>query len=1147
MKSTPDASNVDLNDTSDTLLELNLTTAEPESESRSKATWSREAICVDVPPSVFPRSQSAGWVPPLKPSLERDVIEEFEVSGTSDCSSEDGYISYDLLDFSIYRPHSSSAGSRPYQDADELVSLHNLCAKDGHDFYLFDGLLRQGPGGRTRYVQKIPFKLLSIGNYLDEDAHSVNDNIWIQSVYNETSDIWYRLQDPSPVYRRYHTPFLWVADFTKHFVGFLSCHDQVHLADFKHEFIDWLKPAHNHDNAFRNWLKSFPSTDFTQVVAAQPDFLWKESAGISKDLLKHPIWKESHPKLLDAIKEQPQREILTVVTPFVYECFKRMPWGKFLKPVAPSPSPSPSEESGANRVMASVAINRPRRLQRDKHGQIQRQTLKATDIKVGDVVCVPKDKKTKWKASAQVWFGYVQDIEISRTGKRLLHLLWLYQPSDTTCGSMHYPIVGELFLSDNCNCEDDKYEADEVIAVAPVSFFPQPGETRDEYFVRMKFCSDEDSFLTLRKSDLRCIHHSKGFRSDLEDAMEKYPIGSTVLVVKTKEGRQLLEPMEIIDFQQEGAAELVSCRQLVRKRYLGYKDAPANELVYTDRIESVLAESLARRCYVRFFQMEDDIPAPYCRGGVGDAFYFTSRLIDNQSLERLSSPPTSLIEGFDPRRTPRQPLNGLDLCCGGGNFGRGLEEGGAVQFKWAVDLNSPAMHTYKANLVPGSDTELYLGNMNDFLVELMKKNERLGVDFLSAGSPCQGFSTANHNQDSDDSQRNCSLVASVASYVDVCRPKYAFEENVLRMSKKGKGKNEQNVYSQLVCCLVGLGYQVKQFNIDAWNFGSSQSRSRLFVIAGAPGVVMPSQPPISHAHPVTTRQSSIGLSAHGLPFGARSFEITPFDFVSSEQSTKDLPNIGDARVQTCIPYPDHRTSRVESHDAQVLISQIPLTPLAQNFAKAWHQGRLSKSRVVDSLAKRYENRGIKNFSAYGRLNPHALMPTITTAITPQDAFMGTWLHWNQHRALSLMEARRGQGFPDYEVLIGNTAQKWKQVGNSVARPVALALGLALREAWLANPPDDAVAVDSTVTAIVTATFTSDIVPSIISTSRKRQLDIDDDFNGMATCKKQRSDDTTSLVEGKLTNDLNAPMSSSKLEDQTATILKAYVREVISVD
>jgi len=58
--------------------------------------------------------------------------------------------------------------------------------------------------------------------------------------------------------------------------------------------------------------------------------------------------------------------------------------------------------------------------------------------------------------------------------------------------------------------------------------------------------------------------------------------------------------------------------------------------------------------------------------------------------------------------------------------------------------------------------------------------------------------------------------------------------------------------------------------------------------------------------------------------------------------------------------------------------------------------------------------------------------------------------------LTVLEARKGQGFPDDEVLVGMPAEQWKIVGNSVARPVALALGICLRTAWLASNARSAV-------------------------------------------------------------------------------------------
>ena len=87
-----------------------------------------------------------------------------------------------------------------------------------------------------------------------------------------------------------------------------------------------------------------------------------------------------------------------------------------------------------------------------------------------------------------------------------------------------------------------------------------------------------------------------------------------------------------------------------------------------------------------------------------------------------------------------------DLFCGGGSLGRGLEEGGhIIKNICAVDINVAAMHTYRANLTPQNrDCHLYLGSVNDFLEkaikgELEEKLRPENIDFLAAGSPCQGM------------------------------------------------------------------------------------------------------------------------------------------------------------------------------------------------------------------------------------------------------------------------------------------------------------------------------------------------------------------------------------------------------------------------
>ena len=261
---------------------------------------------------------------------------------------------------------------------------------------------------------------------------------------------------------------------------------------------------------------------------------------------------------------------------------------------------------------------------------------------------------------------------------------------------------------------------------------------------------------------------------------------------------------------------------------------------------------------------------------------------------------------------------------------------------------------------------------------------------------------------------------------------------------------DQNVFAQILCALVALGYQVRPFILDAWNFGSPQSRTRIFVSIAAPGLMPLQDPPQSHSHPEGIKDRALGRTANGLPLGQRYWGPTPFRNITIQEATKDLPLNDDGKVD-CIPFPDHRLMLKVSPINQSLICQVPKHPHGMSFIKAvklgWQSEAQLKAWSWTSL------RSSENSRAWKRVYPHGLLPTVTTRCTPQDGISGQWVHWEADRPMTVMEARRAQGFPDHEVIVGTPAMQWKIIGNSVARPVALALGLALRVAWLANEDD----------------------------------------------------------------------------------------------
>ena len=961
-----------------------------------------------------------------------------------------------------------------------MVSLHEINENAVKHFY-FDGVICYA--NRQRYVQKVPFEILSIGGYEEPERSTVGPYIWIQSLEGGTRDVWYRLDHPAEEYSRYHNPFLWLADLAKHLVDYLQVHESVVLSDFQYRFYDWLQNIYPNDVCFRHWLKQYQDRDFRRMVAAHANFLYFQAVQVNQRYEKYLLWEECHPKILRAV---PAHEELnasidmladftergksvsirkTTVTPYVFNCFKRLPWEKYLYCQTLSSSviqnsqrklttshldPSPAKQ----KLEVRVPSNR-----RSSGVQSQGDPKK---VKIGDVVAIPKDDNSAWKTDDMEYLGYVQSVSDTDKGQSL-GLLWFYRPRDTTCRKMFYPYSQEVFLSSHCNCNDYPVLASEVIRKPQVTF-GGPEEASTEFFCRQQYVEGDGAWVTLQDSHFRC-----GCRTALETP--RFSVGDTILVSSSsRRSSRNLEPVVLLEHHPDGLEGKIKVVRLLRMgRDYGCDGADANELVLTDRCDIIPMTYVHRQCQVRFYseaeKLEQRIPTPYDRQGASDFFYITTQDLQTAGfgLECLHTPwPSFMRQGWDPTSTPpKRRLRGLDMFSGGGNFGRGLEEGGAVCFDWVIDWSSQEIHTYKANLSNQSQTKLFRGSVNYYLSQALEGQgtslvaQPGEIEFICAGHPCPGFSLANPKKGNERGLLHESMVASVLAFIDFYRPKYALMENVKGMAN---GDDEHNVLAQVVCCLVGMGYQVQTCCLDAWSFGCPQSRSRIIITIAAPGLTPLTEPVLTHSHPDAVGGGSLGKTANGLHTGSRTMSQTPFEYVTSAESTKDLPAT-DAHT-TCISFPDHRMSRTLPVTDWVRVSSIPRFPGGCSFVKAFKRGYMPQTQI-DGFDWDNKIRSRDNSRSWQRVSRNSLMPTVMTEPRPHDGAGGKCLHWDDHRLLTIMEGRRAQAFPDHEVLIGSPSDQWRIIGNSVARHVALALGISLRTAWLANSSRQPTSVDIT--------------------------------------------------------------------------------------
>lgn len=996
---------------------------------------------------------------PQKVVSEKDAI--FSLTGghlSNLVESEDGHRYLELDDFSIYRPPTSKR-------AMDLCTLDKLQANFGVDCLCFSGTLSNGKDKRR--VRDVPFERLAIAGYGDTDCDTMRDKICIEP--QETSkSLWYRLGRPSKEYMGFYRPFLWLVTFTKLFVDFLIANQRqsVTLSFFRANFTTWAVKEYSLRSFFQSWYSQCGyQKDFGTSAAAFVLFLYKECYSIDDPevgLLRHPIWREIDPVNLTAIKRQLSNEDQrTVVTPFVYRCFEDMYFASHLSLKEPQPEILEHITSlKKQRCLTPWNAKPTERPHIDLAEQDEPEDgPHLIDVQHGDVVCV-EPNECNWKNSkSTIWYAYVQSVYQNRSGNRKLDVIWLYESSDTTIGDAFYPFRNELFFSDNCSCRGDAIPLETVVAKLDVSWFCSDPESTPGYFVRQKFhTSEEDDcygFTTLTSEDFSCAYNHM---TSFEEFLTKYKAGQTVLV-HPRGSDVLLQPMRIISIN-------LDTHKILLRKFLRSSDrdtgAPPNELYESDAEPVALPHyRISRHCRVARFALRDQVQSPFNCDGAGDHFYMLREdFVSSHST--LATPPGSddgkQTESTQAAQGNVSPLAGLDLFCGGGNFGRGLEEAGVVEMKYAVDWDAAALHSYRANVKNTSDVHYFLGSVNDYLRRALHGSKSMlvaaigAIGLIVAGSPCPGFSNMQPNKQSHQSLQFASMVASVVAFVDYYSPEYFVLENVVQMTGKiiVDGR-EQNVFSQIIGGLVALGYQVQQFLGDAWSLGSSQHRSRVFIVASAPEKTPLVPPPRTHGHHIGKKiTKTLGKTTNGLSFGIRRFEPTPFEGISARETTADLPDIGDSLPQICPQFPDHRTFADQSHTTRQRIARVPTHPYGMGLQQAVTNGDVTSGEAYEWVKNSKGQRAKEGSRSYTRVRPDGLFPTIMTALHIQCAFNGKTLHWEQHRSLSVMETRRALGFLDHEVIVGVPSQQLKIVGNSVDRKVAFALGLAIKYSWEAT-------------------------------------------------------------------------------------------------
>ncbi|KAG8387340.1 hypothetical protein BUALT_Bualt02G0011300 [Buddleja alternifolia] len=357
------------------------------------------------------------------------------------------------------------------------------------------------------------------------------------------------------------------------------------------------------------------------------------------------------------------------------------------------------------------------------------------------------------------------------------------------------------------------------------------------------------------------------------------------------------------------------------------------------------------------------------------------------------------------------------------------------------------------------------------------------VDVICGGPPCQGISGFNRfrNKEAplqDPKNRQLVVYMDIVAYL---RPKFCLMENVVDILKFADGFLGRFALARL----LAMGYQARMGMMAAGAYGLPQFRMRMFMWGALPTERLPQYPLPTHNAKnrgvvPTEFESNIVAFEQG-----REVQLKEALFLGDAIS--DLPPVEYNEKRDEMPYgfepttefqrfirlprdempgcltikPEMLGHNLYDHQSLLLnqddydrVCQIPKKKGA-NFRDLpgvrvradnkveWdpdveRKYLTSGKPLVPDYAMSFVN-GTSS-KPFGRLWWDETVPTVVTRAEPHNQAI---LHPVQDRVLTIRENARLQGFPDYYKLVGPIKERYIQVGNAVAVPVARALGYSL--------------------------------------------------------------------------------------------------------
>ncbi|MFJ1379395.1 DNA (cytosine-5-)-methyltransferase [Capnocytophaga canimorsus] len=358
-------------------------------------------------------------------------------------------------------------------------------------------------------------------------------------------------------------------------------------------------------------------------------------------------------------------------------------------------------------------------------------------------------------------------------------------------------------------------------------------------------------------------------------------------------------------------------------------------------------------------------------------------------------------------------MKAIHLFGGIGGFAKGFEQAG-YEFTehYFSEIDKHAIANYKYNF-PNAK---HIGNAKS-----VRGEDFEGIDIITAGFPCQPFSTAGKRRGFEDARGT--LFFEIARICSVAKPKFLVLENVKGLLNHDGGRTISVIYQTL----SDIGYSV-EFQVVNTKWFLPQNRERIYLVG----------------HLATNRGGFRGVFPIGENLEKRNVNnIEATIKVGTLRTHNDGKGFREVKSEVCPTIPAR--ARQDGSGQPVILSYTRdgkgkvINRNERSFCNTLTQatGGGGNTDVFVKQLPRGKNKG----------NDFETCPTISSNAFQENNFV------SGIRRLTEIECERLQGFPDDYTKFGNydgtikeiaKTQRYKMLGNAVSVPVVEEIAIRLK-------------------------------------------------------------------------------------------------------